>query len=209
MLRESLQEYKTLSTPEPAITFTESAQTYLGELLAKQSEDVVGVRLFVTSPGTPHAETCLAYCRTGEDKNDDVSMPLNGFTAWIEYDSIPFLEEAMIDYAADKMGGQLTIKAPNAKMPKVNEYSTVDQKINYYLATEINPSLASHGGQVRLVEIDEEGYAVLQFGGGCQGCASVDLTLKDGVERSLMEYIPELKGVKDITDHSFKDNAYY
>ncbi len=197
------------STQEPVINFTESAQSYLGELLAKQSAEVIGVRMFVTSPGTPHAETCLAYCRTGEHKEDDLAMALDGFTAWIESESAIFLEDAIVDYAADKMGGQLTIKAPNAKMPKVNEDSPLDQKINYYLATEINPGLASHGGLVQLVELDEEGYAILQFGGGCQGCASVDLTLKDGVERTLMERIPELKGVRDITDHSVKDNAYY
>ncbi len=198
-----------MSISEPAIQFTESAQSYLTELLEKQGVDGIGVRLFVSSPGTPHAETCLAYCKPGEEKEGDISMQLDGFMAWIEHDSVPFLEDATVDYAADKMGGQLTIKAPNAKMPKVNEDSAIDQKINYYLATEINPSLASHGGQVQLVEMDEEGYAILQFGGGCQGCASVDLTLKDGVERTLMTCIPELKGIRDVTDHTVKDNAYY
>ncbi|CAM3527613.1 Fe-S biogenesis protein NfuA [Parendozoicomonas haliclonae] len=198
-----------MSTPEPVIDFTEGAQTYLTELLSKQNVEGIGVRMFVSSPGTPHAETCLAYCKPGEEKEGDVSMSLNGFTAWIEHDSVPFLEDATVDYSADKMGGQLTIKAPNAKMPKVTEDSTVDQKINYYLAMEINPSLAAHGGQVRLVEMDDEGFAILQFGGGCQGCASVDLTLKDGVERTLMSHIPELKGVRDVTDHTNRENAYY
>ena len=198
-----------MSTPEPTIDFTDGAQTYLTELLEKQGVEGIGVRMFVSSPGTPHAETCLAYCKPGEEKEGDASMQLNGFVAWLEHDSIPYLEDATVDYSADKMGGQLTIKAPNAKMPKVNDDSSIDQKINYYLATEINPGLASHGGQVKLVEIDQEGYAVLQFGGGCQGCASVDLTLKDGVERTLITRIPELKGVRDVTDHTVKENAYY
>jgi Fe/S biogenesis protein NfuA len=51
--------------------------------------------------------------------------------------------------------------------------------------------------------------AVLQFGGGCQGCSAVDMTLKDGVEKTLMDRIPELKGVRDVTDHSQRENAYY
>ncbi len=198
-----------MSTAELSIEFTEGAQQYLAELLEKQNVEGIGVRMFVSSPGTPHAETCLAYCKLGEEKENDVAMALDAFTAWIEEDSVPYLEEAKVDYAADRMGGQLTIKAPNAKMPKVSDDSPIDQKISYYLQTEINPGLASHGGMVQLVEMDEEGYAVLQFGGGCQGCASVDLTLKDGVERTLMERIPELKGVKDMTDHSYRDNAYY
>jgi Fe/S biogenesis protein NfuA len=50
---------------------------------------------------------------------------------------------------------------------------------------------------------------VLQFGGGCQGCGMVDLTLKDGVEKTLLEQVEGLKGVKDVTDHSYRENAYY
>ena len=58
------------------------------------------------------------------------------------------------------------------------------------------------------MELDE-GIAVLQFGGGCQGCSMLDVTLKDGVEKTLMENLPDLKGVRDITDHSDSSNAYY
>ena len=191
------------------IEFTASAQDYLLKLLQKQDVEGIGVRLFVTSPGTPHAETCLSYCKPGEEKEGDLAMVFTGFTAWIDLLSVPFLAAAKVDWAADRMGGQLTIKSPNAKMPQVSEESTVAEKVEYYLQTEINPGVASHGGVVSLVEIDAEGYAVLQFGGGCQGCASVNITLKDGVERTLMERIGELAGVRDVTDHSYRENAYY
>ena len=50
---------------------------------------------------------------------------------------------------------------------------------------------------------------MLQFGGGCQGCGMVDVTLKEGIEKTLTEKVPELKGVRDITDHSNNENAYY
>lgn len=190
------------------ITFTDAAQEYLKGLLEKQNVDGIGVRLFVSNPGTPHAETCLAYCKPGEQEADDLMMPLTYFNCFVEAVSEPFLEEAYIDFEQDKLGGQLTIKAPNAKLPSVNDDSPIDMKVNYYLQTEINPSLASHGGMVSLVEMDDH-IAVLQFGGGCQGCAAVDVTLKGGVEKTLMERIPELKGVRDITDHSFTDNAFY
>ena len=105
-------------------------------------------------------------------------------------------------------GTRLTIKAPNAKVPMVNEDSPLPERINYYLQTEINPGLANHGGQVSLVDIDE-GIAILRFGGGCQGCGQADYTLKEGIEKTLLERIPELKGVRDVTDHSNKENAYY
>ena len=122
--------------------------------------------------------------------------------------SEPFLEDAVVDYTTDRMGGQLTIKAPNAKVPMVNEDSPLSERITYYLQTEINPGLAGHGGQVSLVDIDD-GIVILRFGGGCQGCGQVDYTLKEGIEKTLLERIPGLKGVRDVTDHSNRENAYY
>ncbi len=192
-----------------AITITEAAHDYLADLLEKQNTTGIGIRVFITQPGTPYAETCIAYCKPGEEKLDDVAIALQRFTAWIDSVSEPFLEDALVDYATDRMGGQLTIKAPNAKVPMVNEDSPLNERINYYLQTEINPGLASHGGQVTLIDVVDEGVAVLQFGGGCQGCGQADVTLKEGIEKTLLERIPELKGVRDVTDHTNRDNAYY
>ena len=192
-----------------AITITEAAHDYLADLLAKQNTTGIGIRIFITQPGTPYAETCIAYCKPGEQKPEDTALALKEFTAWIDAVSEPFLEDAVVDYATDRMGGQLTIKAPNAKVPMVNEDSPMNERINYYLQTEINPGLASHGGQVSLVDVVEEGIAVLQFGGGCQGCGQADVTLKEGIEKTLLARIPELKGVRDVTDHTNRENAYY
>jgi Fe/S biogenesis protein NfuA len=191
------------------ITITESAQEYLVGLLAKQDAEVRGIRVFINDPGTPRAETCIAYCRDADIKGDDERREFDGFEAWFEARSLPFLEDALVDYAKDRMGGQLTIKAPNAKLPKVDASSSLADRINYILHNEVNPQLAAHGGEVRLVELLEDGVAVLQFGGGCQGCGMVDATLKHGVEKSLLEQLPELKGVRDVTDHSVRTNAYY
>lgn len=155
------------------------------------------------------AETCIAYCRPGEEQEDDEKVEYTGFTAWIDDRSQPFLEDALVDYAEDRMGGQLTIKAPNSKVPSVSEDSPIEDRINYVLHSQINPGLASHGGMVNLVEVVDEEIAVLQFGGGCQGCGMVDVTLKDGVEKTLLEQLPQLKAVKDVTDHSNTENAYY
>ncbi|MDU5679883.1 MAG: Fe-S biogenesis protein NfuA, partial [Pseudomonas aeruginosa] len=49
-----------------AITITEAAQAYLAELLEKQSTPGIGIRIFITQPGTQYAETCIAYCKPGE-----------------------------------------------------------------------------------------------------------------------------------------------
>ena len=200
---------KETSVDTQGIDITNSAQEYLAELLEKQTVEGIAVRIFITQPGTPYAETCLAYCRPGEEEPTDVLLELEKINVFLDKNSLAFLEEAVVDFNADRMGGQLTIKAPNAKMPKVNADSPLEDRINYVLYSEINPGLAAHGGEIKLVELTEQQYAVLAFGGGCQGCAAGDLTLKDGVEKTLMERIPELAGIRDVTDHSDTTNAYY
>ena len=191
------------------IKISSSAQTYLQGLLAKQEDADVAIRIFVAQPGTPQAETCIAYCRPGEEQEGDIAVEYDGFRAWFEGRSEAYLEDAEVDYQEDQMGGQLTIKAPNARVPKVGPDAPIEDRINYVLYNEINPGLAAHGGVVSLVEVTAENQAVLQFGGGCQGCSAVDITLKSSVEGTLLEQVPELTGVVDHTDHSFTENAYY
>ncbi|MCP4212997.1 MAG: Fe-S biogenesis protein NfuA [Halieaceae bacterium] len=190
------------------ITITDSAQDYLAELLTKQ-DDALGVRVFINQPGTARAETCIAYCREGDLQEGDDVVELEKFKVWYEASSLPYLEDALVDYSKDRMGGQLTIKAPNAKMPRVDADSPLEDRVNYVLYNEVNPALAAHGGEVSLVEITDDMFAVLQFGGGCQGCSAVDETLKGGVEKTLLEQLPQLAGVRDMTDHSDTSKAYY
>ncbi len=191
------------------VDITESAQEYLKGLLDKQKDnDGIGIRMFVANPGSSQAETCIAYCRPGDEKPDDVIVEFKAFKAYFEGRSLPYLEDAKVDYASDRMGGQLTIRAPNSKMPQVNDDSPLEDRINYVLFNDVNPSLASHGGNVSLVELTDDMYAILKFGGGCQGCGSVAITLKQGIEVQLMDKLPELKGIRDVTDHSDRSNAY-
>ena len=191
------------------VEITSGAEAYFVDLLSNQEAEDIGIRIFITDPGTPGAETCIAYCKPEEAQASDTKVDYNGFTAWLDERSLPFLEESLVDFAEDRMGGQLTIKAPNAKVPKVSVDSPLDDRINYILHSQINPGLASHGGMVSLVEVLDAETAVLQFGGGCQGCGMVDMTLKDGVEKTLLEQLPELKSIRDVTDHTLTENAFY
>ncbi len=186
-----------------------AAQEYLRGLLAKQEQPGIAIRIFVERPGTPNAECCMAYCLPGEEIADDVRFEYEGFAAFIEGKSQTYLIDAVIDYKKDAMGGQLTFRAPRSKVPDLRADASLEEKINYILYSEINPQLASHSGNVSLVEVSDDGIATLEFGGGCQGCSAVDITLKSGVEKTLMERIPEMKGVRDKTDHTVRENAYY
>mgnify|MGYP001368771816 FL=1 len=191
------------------MTITPSAQDYLSDLLSNQDEDTSGIKIFVSEPGTPRAETCIAYSKKDEDFSSFRLIEEFKFKLYLEEKSIDFLKNAEVDYSPDKFGGTLTIKAPNAKLPQISENATIEDKINYVLYSEVNPGLAAHGGEVSLIEVLDEEIAILQFGGGCQGCGMVDLTLKDGVEKTLLEQVDGLKSVRDVTDHSYRENAYY
>ena len=191
------------------IKITKSAEEYLAKLIQDKNETDLSIRIFISDPGTPKAETCLAYCKPDEAMPDDLVLNLDLINVNLEKRSLPFLKDAEVNFDKDNFGGQLTIKAPNARLPNISPESPVEDRINYVIYNEINPMLESHGGEVSLVEFNDKGEAVLQFGGGCQGCGMVDVTLKDGIEKTLVEQIPEVTGVKDMTDHSIDDNAYY
>ncbi|CBL45257.1 Conserved hypothetical protein [gamma proteobacterium HdN1] len=199
-----------MSESAPLITITSAAQEYLRDLLVKQQTDGMGVRIFVEKPGTPYAECCMAYCGAGESEPTDEKVVHGNLVAYIDAASVPYLEDAVIDYAKDRLGGQLTFRAPKSKVPQIGENSSVEERINHIIFSEINPQLASHGGSVELQQlIDDDTVAILKFGGSCQGCGMIDVTLKQGVEKTLLDRVPELKRVTDVTDHSNRENAYY
>lgn len=59
-----------------------------------------------------------------------------------------------------------------------------------------------------LVDV-REGTAYLRFGGGCQGCAAVDVTLRQGVETAIRNAVPAIRAIEDATDHAAGSSPYY
>lgn len=191
------------------IAISKSAQEHFRKLLDTQEEGT-NIRIFVVNPGMPNAECGVSYCPPNAVEASDVEMKYDTFSAFVDEVSLPFLEEAEIDYVTEELGAQLTLKAPNAKMRKVADDAPLIERVEYVIQTQINPQLASHGGRITLIEITEDGYAVLQFGGGCNGCSMVDVTLKDGIEKQLVGLFPnELKGARDVTEHQRGEHSYY
>ena len=191
------------------ITISDTAQSHFRRLLDQQEEGT-NIRIFVVNPGTPNAECGVSYCPPNAVETTDTEIKFAQFSAFIDDISLPFLDEAEIDYVTDPMGSQLTLKAPNAKMKKVADDAPFIERLDYVIQTQVNTQLASHGGRVTLIEVTEDKYAVLQFGGGCNGCSMVDVTLKEGIEKQLLALFPEeLVGVKDVTEHQHGEHSYY
>ena len=104
----------------------------------------------------------------------------------------------------------------NSGTPAVSEEITKNlptseslrERVQDVIDTAINPAVAAHGGVVNLLDV-KNNTIYLEFGGGCQGCGMVSVTLKYGVERIIRERIPELGQILDTTDHAAGDNPYY
>ena len=191
------------------IEITKSAQEYFGRLIVQQEMDDIGLHLTVLKPGTPLASCDLQFHVPGQSGEKELEFNYDEFNLYVPAGDERWLEQAKIDYEASDTGGQLTIKAPGIKGNKPEDSANLTDKINWILEAEINPGLASHGGMVALEQITPENEVVLRFGGGCQGCGQVNVTLQDGIEKTLKDYFPEIKAVIDATDHATGENPYY
>ena len=76
------------------------------------------------------------------------------------------------------------------------------------LEEQINPAIASHGGRADLVAV-EESIAYLRLSGGCQGCSMAAATLSQGIEVAILDMVPEISEVRDVTDHASGTNPYF
>lgn len=69
------------------------------------------------------------------------------------------------------------------------------------LARTVNPSIASHGGTITVVDLTD-GVLSIEMSGGCQGCSSSTATLRDGFETMARLVAPEITAIVDTTDHA-------
>lgn len=191
------------------IEISQRAQAHFLHLLEMQQSDGLGIRVHVTEPGTPAANCELEFCEPGELTGDEWTIECVGFEFHVDGASAPWLQGASIDFEPTKTGGLLNIRAPKIKGEVPGVEAGMIERVRFVIESEINPKLAAHSGRVTLLEIEANGVVVLQFGGGCHGCGMVDVTLKQGVEKTLMEMVPEVTAVRDATDHSDGEKPYY
>lgn len=192
------------------ITLTPAAEQHFQELIAKEQDaENLNLRLNVVNPGTQQADVGIVFCPFGDEDPADLELHFAKFSLYIEHESIPALREAVIDFNKDQFGGQLSVKAPYIRGVVPGADAPLLERVQYIIDNEINPGLASHRGHVRLVEITANNTVVLRFGGGCHGCGMADITLKTGIEKTLLQQCPEITGVIDVTDHTAGENPYY
>jgi Fe/S biogenesis protein NfuA len=135
--------------------------------------------------------------------------------------SVDRLRGARLEWSDDNGGGLVLVNpnspAPEEVAPNVPAEvlakgitSPLALRVVAVLEQSVNPAIASHGGRADLVALnDEDGTAYLRLSGGCQGCAMSQMTLRQGIETTLREEVPELTKILDVTDHGGGENPFY
>ena len=190
------------------IDITESAQSHFRKLIERESLPGIGVRLSAIHAGTPRADVRLEFAGPDDLKGDEWAVDCEGFTLWVDADSATALDGAHIDYEQKATGGQLQIRAPRIKGVAPETDASLVERVMWVVEQEINPQLAMHRGNVRVEEVTADGIVVLRFGGGCHGCGMADVTLKQGIEKTLLEKVPGVVAVRDATDHDTGEAPY-
>ena len=181
------------------LTFTDLAKERVLRFLdAQKSQGVSALRV-----AGSRAEPKLWLVRGDDRQEGDRVFDGGGFEVYLDPMSAQQLEGAKVDFVDDVMqsGFRVYFESPSWDDP-------IAQRVQDVLDTMINPGVAGHGGTVSLKDV-EDGKAIIEFGGGCQGCGAADVTLKHGVERMVREQVPEITAIVDATDHAAGENPYY
>jgi Fe/S biogenesis protein NfuA len=190
------------------IHISDTAQNHFRRLLEQQGDDAVGIRISAVHPGTPRADARLEFAEHGDLLGDEWEVQCEGFILYVDAPSAKYLDGAEIDLTASGASQQLSIRAPKIKGEAPKGDASLIQRVQWLLDSEINPQLAAHKGNVALDSIDADNNVYLRFGGGCHGCGMADVTLKQGIEKTLLARIPELNAVRDATDHETGEAPY-
>ena len=193
---------KLTGNEEPLLTVTEAAQEKIHAVIEAEEVEVEGLRISIQGKTATAFQYSLGLAT--EAQPEDIVVECEKFNVLVDAESAPDLKGAVIDYVDDLNTSGFNIENPNTPTwdnPKA-------QKIQELIDERINPAVAAHGGQIELLNVDDDSIYI-HMGGGCQGCGMANVTLKHGIEAMIQEVFPEIKHVVDTTDHASGTNPYY
>jgi Fe/S biogenesis protein NfuA len=211
-----------LQTATPIVSLTPEAHRVVREALDQEPEPA-SLALWLEVRGVQEGAFVydLFFQATSDAADGDEVHADGDIQIVVPAASADRLRGARLEWSEEGDGGLVLV---NPNLPSVEEASPgvppeiLAKGITGHLALRIvnvleqavNPSIASHGGRADLIALDDaEGIAYLRLSGGCQGCAMSQMTLKQGIETTLLEEVPELTRVIDVTDHGEGENPFY
>ena len=202
----------------PVLTLTADALAKVLEVRSSEHEPQSLVLWVEVDGEQAGAFTYLMEFRAEADLDDDVLLQHHDdLSVAIPADSVDRLRGATLELS----GGGMVMQNPNRpevaspfaaqrdpNLPPPDLSGEVPQRVIQVLEEQINPAIAAHGGYAELVAV-EDSIAYLRLAGGCQGCGLAAVTLSQGIEVAILDNVPEITEVVDVTDHASGANPYY
>jgi Fe/S biogenesis protein NfuA len=195
------------------LAITDNARAKVLEVRAEEP-DPDALALWVEVSGEQQgAYTYLMEFRRIAELGDDVTvLHHDDLPIAVPADSVDKLEGATLDFT----GAGMVMENPNRPRPvspamgrpPADLSGDVPQRVIEVLDAQINPAIAAHGGYAELVAVEDD-IAYLRLSGGCQGCGLAAVTLSQGIEVAILDAVPEITEVIDVTDHASGANPYY
>jgi len=207
---------------QPVVTLTPEAYKVVKEAIG-QEPDPASLALWLEVRGVQAGSFVydLYFQALSDADEGDARISQEELEIVVPGPSVDRLRGARLEWSEEN-GGGLVLVNPNSPTPEEvapnvppeilakGITSPLALRVVAVLEQAVNPAIASHGGRADLVALnDEDGTAYLRLSGGCQGCAMSQMTLRQGIETTLLEEVPELKTILDVTDHGGGENPFY
>ena len=201
---------------EPMLAITNAAyDKVMGFLLQEAEPERQAMWLEVTGPSAKQCTCSMALKPLDAAAPYDAVVRHRDLAIVVPECDFDKVRGATIDWLDDPFGAHgLRVDNPNTPSPAIGAPPPADlsgdvaQRVIQVLDQHVNPSIAAHGGRAELVAV-EQGTAYLRLGGGCQGCAMATVTLSQGIETAIIQAVPEITSVVDVTDHQSGTNPYF
>lgn len=190
-----------LEDTKPLLELTGAAKLKILSIM-KETAEVQGLRISIQGHSNRTFQYNLEFVIKVEP--DDIIVDCGDFRIFVDSANAENLTGTLIDYVETLNTSGFRFDNPNVPPwddPKM-------QAIQELIETQVNPAVASHGGNITLVNVTTDAV-YLEMSGGCQGCSLSSITLQHGVRSIIQEAFPEIKHIIDTTDHSSGTNPYY
>jgi Fe/S biogenesis protein NfuA len=206
-------EEDAMSTETLTLTITPPAREQLLAAMNMEGRKAHGLRLIVKQPGSPNQQFGLSLVERPTPDSNEVVVDSEGMKVFLERHQLQFIDGATIDYLTGPNGSGFKIESPYKPpvlpgMDGAAPTGPLAEAVQKVINEQINPGVAGHGGRITLVVVKDD-VAYVRLGGGCQGCSSADVTLKQGIVVMIKKAVPQIKDVLDVTDHADGTNPYY
>jgi Fe/S biogenesis protein NfuA len=191
------------------LTITERAKSVIRDFVGRSDGELKALRITSHPGGVAGTRFELSLVAESDQDETDVRVDMGDFSVLVSREGADRLEGATVDFVERVNESGFEIRpVKKARTFSGPPQGALAEKVKEVLETQVNPAVASHGGEIILVDVQGTDIYI-EMGGGCQGCALSRMTLKQGVERMVRQAVPEITGVHDVTDHTTGENPFY